>query len=269
MTGKRLLPLDEVKQLQLEMLEAYDTICKKLNTTYYLCGGTLLGAVRHQGIIPWDDDIDLMMPRPDYEIFEKEAPALFKTLYPNYTLCSWRNSKHPFLFLKIFDTRTTLFEKNHRPMSVFIDIFAIDGAPADRRAYDKQFKKLKFFYHLAHSHHPWETPSKIRRCSRFFFKIIALLLGRKRIFTMMENTAKKYPFKDSPFISVNTVTIYGKREYAPKKIYASTVMLPFEGKLYPAPVGYDEYLTNLYKNYMQPPPPEKRVTPHTFDAYWN
>ena len=143
---------DELKQLELDIMKQFDAYCEKHDLRYYLYAGTLIGAVRHKGFIPWDDDIDVVMPRPDYEklqlLLEKEP------ISPNIKLVNAKNyDLYPFPFLKLTDTRTSgiakYMPKNYR-MGVWIDVFPLDGLPENKEERDahvahlqKKIRKLK------------------------------------------------------------------------------------------------------------------------------
>ena len=125
--------LEELHQIETDILTAIDEICRKENIRYYLAGGTLLGAVRHKGFIPWDDDIDIAMPRDDYERFLK---VMRKGAHPYYKILALEYKEdYPYTFAKVVDTRTRLQEeigKDLPEMGVFIDIFPLDGMGDDR-----------------------------------------------------------------------------------------------------------------------------------------
>src|SRR5690625_114441 len=135
------LDLEEIKQIQLSILRRVAFFCKQHDIAYFLCGGTLLGAVRHKGFIPWDDDIDIMMPRPSYEKFLKE----FK--YEHLSLYHYKKTKnYGYPFIKIGEDRTVLretFIKKNIDMGVFIDVFPIDGFPKKEKDIQNHVKRLR------------------------------------------------------------------------------------------------------------------------------
>ena len=126
--------LEELHQIELDMLKEIDRICRRENIQYYLAGGTLLGAVRHKGFIPWDDDIDIAMARDEYERFLK---VMKKERHPYLKIFAMEFDKeYQYTFAKVVDTRTRLIEeigKDLPDMGVFIDIFPIDGLGNDRK----------------------------------------------------------------------------------------------------------------------------------------
>ena len=128
--------MNDLQQTEFKMLKCFVEICNKLNLKYYLVCGTALGAVKYKGFIPWDDDVDVALPREDYEIFCKEAQRL---LPKEYFLQTYKTDKaYPSIFAKIRNSNTTYIEKtiaklpiNH---GVYIDVFPLDGYPEDKKS---------------------------------------------------------------------------------------------------------------------------------------
>ncbi len=147
----RKITLDEMKSLELEMLKDVAAFCDKNHIRYYLSGGTLLGAVRHKGFIPWDDDIDIIMPRPDYMKFVSS----YNGSHPLYYVKSIENDPRYWrTFAKVFDSRTFLKEDAIRidkpGNAVFIDIFPMEGLPPSRMQQYILFKEQEFLNFLYH-----------------------------------------------------------------------------------------------------------------------
>ena len=121
----------EVKKIELDMLAYIHKVCVENNIRYWVCGGTLIGAIRHNGFIPWDDDIDIDMPRPDFERFKKIADS------SRYMLLTAENEKYYYASAKLVDNNTVLnennFEGNIDGLGVFVDIFPLDGLPSDAK----------------------------------------------------------------------------------------------------------------------------------------
>lgn len=264
--------LKEIQQLELEIMKDVHRFCKENNIKYYLSGGTLLGAIRHKGFIPWDDDIDIIMPRPDYERFIKE----YKSKKPYYTLtCIQNNSQHLFTFAKLFDSRTIKIEKgldysNANRGGVEIDIFPMDGLPKDENKSDRYFKNQKNIfrcYSLA--------VGELKNSKNIFKKILKYIplkvckfIGKEYFINLINNRAKKYNFNDSEYVACSIVPYYGNKERILKEDYINQIEVEFESEVFYAPKGYHKYLSNLYGNYMELPPKEKRVTHHQCDIYW-
>ncbi len=256
-----------IKKIELEILLNVTSFCEKNNLGYYLCYGTLLGAVRHNGFIPWDDDIDISMPRSDYE--------KFLSIYSdeNYELFHWkRSNKCLCTFAKVFDNRTVLIENGDygELYGVNIDIFPDDGVPDTKRKIKKHVSKMKFLWGLVVcgtiKDISLRKPTKKLAIwlGRAFFKVIPIkhyITGR-----VIEN-AKKYQYDTSEYAG-HLVWGYGEREIVRRSWISEYTKVEFEGYSLNAPKHYDEYLTQIYGDYMTPPPMEKRQYNHGLKAYW-
>ncbi len=263
--------LNKLKVIELGILNHLDSVCEKHNLKYFLSGGTLLGAIRHKGFIPWDDDIDIAMPRGDYHklIELTKDDDRYKTISHYHT----KNYFYP--FAKMIDTKTIAREKaiykwQIDDLGVYIDIFPVDGMPTDYQKRQKHIKKIEFnktmlFLSLCKS-----TPkslSFIKRILKPFAKQYASIVGYKYWLNQVEELARKYPLENSE-IAGAIVAIYGQREILPSWVFEVGDRIEFEGSMYFAPVGRHEYLTSLYGDYMQLPPIDKRKSHHEIIAYW-
>lgn len=253
------MTLQELHEVQLAMLDAVDNYCRLNHLRYSLGGGTLLGAVRHHGYIPWDDDIDIMMPRPDYEKFMR----YFKHEY--YKLYDYRTDDTcGFSFAKLIDTRTIVQEYTIT-YSVFIDIFPIDGLPApkDLPLYLEKLNKLKceISVSIRTTRGNWISnmlKNIIKKC---------LYRSRKTIVKDYDAFLQKYNFNTSKFAGA-IVGRYGEKELMFADVFKHYVELPFENRQYQCIADYDSYLKKHYGNYMQLPPKDQQVANHSFKAYW-
>ncbi|MGD9927198.1 MAG: phosphorylcholine transferase LicD [Sphaerochaeta sp.] len=258
----------ELVTCELEILSAIDEFCTSRQITYFLSGGTLLGAVRHKGFIPWDDDIDLMMPRSDYDVFVKHFSS------PKFAVYALETSPRcRFPFAKVYDTKTFVKEgaQNHDiEFGVFVDIFPLDVAPDDSKKIHKQVQKSRMYQQL--------LKVKMSRLGKHWSLLRNFLLipGKLMVLPLSENwlarKINRIARSSSNLISHSMgcmVWGYGEREILDSDCFASSVPLEFENLVFPAPKGYHEYLSSLYGDYMQLPPVEKRVSKHDFVAYWN
>lgn len=260
--------LKELKEIQIAILVYVADFCKKNDINYWLDAGTLLGAIRHNGYIPWDDDIDIGMLRPDYEKFMK----LFNlNNTSNYKARCYENDKNWYYpYGKVIDESTVLYEPDEKSgikSSVFIDVFVYDNAPQSKKELEIMYRKRDRYAKLnsiqVSKHFTLESRQKYNFL-RFPFWLIFQLLP-KRIFVKksIENS-KKYVNNDTGYVgNFTSVT----KIFCPKSIFDSFIEVDFEGKKFFAPIGYDEWLKAFYGNYMELPPKEKRVSHHKFVAY--
>ena len=262
--------LDELKKTQIEILNYVTEFCEKNSINYWLDCGTLLGAIRHKGYIPWDDDIDIGMLRKDYDKFI----GLFGKENGNYEFVCYENTPDFYVaFGKVYDKRTVLYEpdENGFKLKVNIDVFVYDNAPDD----DKELKKT--FDERDRMHEIYSIWSQKITFKREFFINLARLMrkglyyvfcpeirkGEKIIGDMIKNSAK---YANAATERVGNFTS-ASRVVCSKRVFDSFVNVTFEGREYKAPAGYDEWLKSFYGNYMELPPVEKRVSAHIFKAY--
>lgn len=264
------ISLPELKQIELDAMTRFAQVCQDHGLRYCLAGGTLLGAVRHKGFIPWDDDVDILMPRPDYMKFVEIATS---ALGPEYTFRThYSDRQYPYPFGKITDNRTVLNELKFvgGTLGVYIDIFPVDGLPADRKASQRHFSQLRFYHKLrlfgTLKNRRGRTPlrSLVKR------SVIALsrLFGTAFWVNRIDRLARRYDYEGAEFIAAAVSGNYGEKKRFEKACMDRFIKVEFEGRQFNAPAGYDRYLGNLYGDYMQLPPEDKRVVPHLFDAYW-
>ncbi len=260
----------EIKNIELKLLIQFDLFCKKHNLKYFITYGTLLGAVRHKGFIPWDDDIDILMPRPDFEMFVKLSGN--KPIFTNYETCFYRNTKTfiPYPFVKIIDTTTKVIEKTKDEKyfsGVWIDIFPLDGFP-DNKIKQKLFWIRKMFWkRLCFTYS--DDLSKVTNKPKKFFKTLLMpflkIMGINRLFSKLEKICMKYNYEKS---NITGCTIWGDTIYEmlEKNYFFPTKDVLFENNYFPGPANPDKYLSLLYGDYMQLPPEEKRIN-HEMLAY--
>lgn len=261
------LNLNEIKKMELDILLKFDEFCKHHKLKYYLAGGTLLGAIRHKGFIPWDDDIDICMPRPDYE----RAIKLFRILDNRYKLRSNHidNFSAPFAKLVDLDTRViSRISDSNIELNLWIDIFPVDGLPENINAVKRIYKKCYFYRGMLRLYDLKSIDDKriVKRMIKHILKPLSLLIGRNLFIDKLEKVATQYKYEKSKYVGVITWGLYGIGERMLKSEFEKSVKVDFEGHKFPAFSCWDSYLRGLYHDYMQLPPIEKRQT-HNIEVY--
>lgn len=261
---------EEYKHVILDILVAFDRFCTEHGLRYYMMSGTVLGALRHGGFIPWDDDIDVAMPRPDYERFLSLTAKNEFELYRVNTVKNTRSFIYP--FAKMCDRRTYLFEHRHvdcRDSGAFIDIFPIDGFPEDSTQWKGHVKRLRFLRNLNKYAGTgiMKSDKPLATIPRFLVVLICKLFGCRFFINRINALARKYAYDDSQYIGV-TVWGYGMKEIILKSVFEPAERVSFEGILFSASKGTDTYLKNLYNDYMTLPPEDKRYGKHDYTVYW-
>lgn len=256
---------EELKQIQLNILDVVTSFCEEHRISYWLDSGTLLGAIRHKGYIPWDDDIDLGMLRGDYDRFM----ALFNQHNQRYQFFSIENNKK-FYYAhgKVLDTQTVLYEPDEKgnKLSINIDIFVYDEVPNDPRELKRMYDRRDWLrmLHQQRTFNYSPRGNAIRRSAVYFFRCCLKIVPRNFFIEKLLMNSKKHCGKNLDH--VGNFTAY-TRMVCHKRVFCSFIEAEFEGKLYKIPAGYDEWLRAFYGDYMELPPVEKRVSHHTFKAY--
>lgn len=253
------LNLQDIKQIELNMLKYVHDFCKKQGIKYFLAYGTLLGAVRHRGFIPWDDDIDICMLRSDYEKFIREFES------EQYGICIPGVAQYNYPFVKIFDKNTILDETitaRKTIFGVYIDIFPLDYFPRDR----KVIKKLSHYRNIVDIKNcKWKNNRGIlKNLAIYTAKIFYCLCSPEKICKKIDLIASAVPQGEEL-----SDLVWGAKsgEGLPKELFDEICNMKFEDLTFYGLKEYDAYLTKMYGNYMRLPPEEKRVSNHTFDAY--
>lgn len=262
--------LIKIQSVELNILKVFIQFCNHYNIKYYLLGGTMLGAVRHQGFIPWDDDIDVGMLRADYEFFLKRAPEFFPDYY--FIQSVYSEPDTPFSFTKIRDSRTTFIETTVRDFKInhgiYIDVFPLDYYPEsmkEQQLMDKKKRELtlrirknlyisdeykgSFFKELEYSLVGMLLTIK-------YPKFKDAILERERLYTSVAESN----------MLINHSGAWGKKELVPKSWYGDGVIAHFEGLEVIIPAHYDKWLTQVYGDYMLLPPEDKRIPHHYTDV---
>ena len=246
-----LLSGEEVKRKEVEILNHIVAVCEKHGLRYYLSYGTLLGAIRHKGFIPWDDDIDISMPRADYE-------QLLKVMLANpdkrFVALTPKSKGYPYHYAKVVDLSTKLVEENLDDFAgngLWVDIFPLDGVdttePTRQKKLAKYFNSCRAsasFKHCPANNKPW----KWRICK---------MIGTRNFSRLVTWASRRLPFDSAQYVAhMPTAMQY----LFPRRLFDKVIKVEFEGALYDAPADYDEYLKILYADYMQIPPESQRIT---------
>ncbi len=260
----------ELKKIQLDILRHVDSFCRQNHIKYFLCGGSMIGAVRHQGYIPWDDDIDIMMLRNDYERFIR---LYMENDSSNYHLHDYRlESEYTNPYVKIDDCRTILKEKSETPiknLGVNIDLFPIDTVPDDKRKQKKMFFWFNFYLGIMDLKRvvPVKSRAWYKNLTLYIAHFLLLPIPMKWLVRKLAQNALQYRGEESSYCAI-ALWGYGKKEINLRSNWDNTIEMPFEDMLAPLPQGFDNYLTCVYGDYMQLPPKEKRKSHHIFQAWW-
>ena len=248
----------DIKTLQgrlVPVLECMDKVCREHHLRYYLWAGTMLGAVRHKGFIPWDDDMDICMPRPDYETLlahcHEWMPEPFEVLGPH------NRPDYPYPFAKVEDGSTTVIERPdfNFPEGIYVDIFPLDGIPSDPDIVKSHLKTYKFYRHLLFFR--GRDPFKHGKGPRSWWPLlIHKVFSMKWLQDKMHSLMTKYSYDD-----YDEVIDYDscERGIIRKEWLAEPKPYEFEGKMFMGLSDADKYLTHMYGDYMTPPPKEKQI----------
>lgn len=260
--------MNEIQGREYEVLTELKKIFERHGLRYFAVGGTCIGAIRHKGFIPWDDDIDIGMPGKDFELFRTQY---YKELPCEYRKVDGDNSlSHNFLFFKVHDSRTTYVEyyAEHTPdryTGVFVDIMPVDGLPVQEKQIKNLIKKINLLFLL----NSWKRPSSRKGTYKekmkdfienILLKAFTFNYFSNKIYKLMnhydfDTTSKVYFTWRDPAISIT-------RKLYSKEWFASTIEVPFETGTIAVPVGYHEYLTQDFGNYMKLPPKEVQKSVH-------
>lgn len=255
----------QIQQKELSMLLYFKEICEKHNLTFYLCGGGLIGAVRHKGFIPWDDDIDLFMPRPDYEKLGAVWNQYADTEHYSYCRTDEKNIYHD-AGASIRDNYTTFINRHSVNEDICqglaLEIMPIDGCPKSKinGAFQMFFAMIFSLFNAQRL--PDNKGKFVRFCSRILYGIIKSAKLRYKIWRFAERKMIKYAWHECSEVTELIGSIKGMKLRHPKSDFDTVTYLDFEGYKIPVMIGYDRYLRLIWGDYMQLPPVEKRVAKH-------
>lgn len=266
---KREIDIDELKLIQLEILQSIHDFCIKSNIKYSLAYGTLIGAIRHKGYIPWDDDIDIMMPRDDYERFLES----FDGAYNNLIVLAPEKTKNFYApYANVVKTDTVLIESRTsagQQLGIKIDVFPIDSVPEDKSELVKLYKKVRVYKYLISIKNARYSDfnSFIGKVAGCFLKAMVHFIP---LGNLLNGMAIKSNEKNMKSDMVNNIVWCAKDEKACflRKDMADYIDVDFENHKFKSICGYVDFLRAHYGDYMQLPPEEQRIPHHGFSAYW-
>lgn len=263
----KVVDIRTIQQAQMDLLLEVDRICTQLEIPYFLVGGSLIGAIRHNGFIPWDDDIDIAMLRENFDKFEA---CVDKVVDADYEYFNWYRdlmSPHPFGKLKI---KGTVYKKKEAintklNSEIFLDIFPFDVVPNSKRKQKQQEIKVLLIRKILQLKLGWkieEGKSIKKRAAYFCLKMLGNLKSLNKWKVTLDKELKRYN-KEKGIYRVNMCGAYSyEREKILEEYAENLIRWDFEGYKIPIPAHYKEYLTNVYGDYMKLPPVSERGSKH-------
>lgn len=252
------ITIEEQKNILFDILLYIDKVCRDNNINYSLGEGTLLGAVRHKGFIPWDDDIDLLMERKDVEKFlAVHKDGRFKMYTPIM------DGSNCYVF-RLCDPKTVIEKNGKTSHGLWVALTPIDNIPDDSAAWEKMRKKVHFWIELLHQKKTGVYSG--RRIVRMAKRGLSLVTTNSFLYNKLLHYLTMY--KGVKTERMQKLNIRREPFVFPSTVFDGYTELEFEGRKFMAIKHYDEYLTQMYGDYMTPPPEDKRVTKHGFRAYY-
>ena len=269
--GKEITDIEVVKKIEVNVLDTIVDFCDQHNLRYILAYGTLLGAVRHKGFIPWDDDIDILMPRKDYQ----KLVELWKDTEDYGLFEITRNDDYIYAFAKMYDKHTFMLERGIEvrcDMGIYVDIFPYDAVDHTYEQSKKFIKKCETLEKCrVYSLMPYSSILHEDARKNFGRKILWKILRKLGPSYFSKKLNALYPKYVDQFDTCENLgclcTRDVSKELLPREVFDDVTELEFEGRMYKVPAKYDLMLTIKYGDYMQLPPMEERVFKHGFKAW--
>lgn len=252
----------DIHRILLEMGSFFADFCSQNGLLCYMCGGGCIGAVRHKGFIPWDDDLDFFMPRNDYEKLKRiwKDDERYALIYPTETY----NDHNMFMTLR--DRRTTMIKTYQKDLDIVhgiaIDIFPLDGYPSSHLKRASQLFWALIYQLFCSQLVPENHGKAVTLAGKGLLAVVRSPEKRYRIWRLAEKKMSRYRIEDCEYITEICAGPGYMRNRYPKEAFEKRLDVPFENTQMPIPAGYDSYLRIAFGDYMTPPPEEKRVPMH-------
>ena len=264
----RKMSVEEQRQRIFQILLFFDKVCREQGICYSLTGGTLLGAVRHKGFIPWDDDVDVFLLRPEYEklnaILQKQDEYIWITQNSE----DWDDG-----YSRIIDPKTVIYDSelgDQKGMGLFIDVCIVDGLPNNNISRSFFVAKMRALYRLRRSTFTQKKEdiphNPLKRIFKQFVRAGTTAIGPTFWTNMIKKNCDRYSVENSLYVA-NLLSQYGKKEILHKSGFDHYQEMLFEGVPFLVFNGWEEYLTNIYGDYMSLPPEENRKGHHYDKVY--
>ncbi len=256
--------MNQLQKRQRELLEQFARVCDQLGLTWYLVRGSALGAVKYGGFVPWDDDVDVALPRRDYDLFVERAQSLLP--FPLFVQTYHSDPAFPKLFCKLRDPETACVEAPYRrlPMrhGVFLDVFPLDGYPEDGRERARFDRALRWY--LRKTSCALELPRRGRSAALCaLLRLLGCHRRTGRTLCRLEELLRRYPTEDSA-LWFSCGNFRGRPIPEGREVYGKGVEMTFEGLPVRVPEQYDGYLRTRYGDYLADPPMEEQVGHHDY-----
>lgn len=253
----RKINTQQVQEILLQLMSEFHNFCITHNIKYYMIGGTLLGAVRHKGFIPWDDDIDVGMLRQDYEKFL----ALSSKFSKNYIISNYKTNKHanfPLTRIHVPGTYIKTNEPKKFNHALFLDVFPIDNVPNSYSLAKKHANKIRFYKNLLHYKGYIQSKNKIKNSFRKIVRVFLAPIRYNCIIAKMDRIFQMFANEDTACVCSMASQYSYEKQTMKREIYGEPILLPFDNYYFYAPQEPIKYLTQLYGEYQKLPSIEKR-----------
>ena len=259
--GYREVSEKENKKLLLDMMQYVHEFCEEKGIQYFLYFGSLLGAVRHKGFIPWDDDMDICMTRKEYERFIKCFP---KGKDARYSVMTYRDKNHYQPYAKIVDNYTRILEREDKPIGIYIDLFIIDNEGKTFSEAGRFMHLVSFFVRLRYGHvlqyRESASRNKIVYGAR---KALAKLTDENELLRIIDNVSRLKESEElSEYVGAVNASGYNERQILRGEWFKEDITVPFEDREFRIPKDYHDILKTIYVNYMDLPAESSRTGYH-------